>query len=97
MNANSSMITRTPDQTKTIEAFGDKMILHLGTEETAGQFCLWTNITPPGGGPPPHFHENEDELFLPLSGDAEFLIDGTWKVVPAKLADSGGEVASQGG
>ena len=47
---------------------------------------MWTNVTPPGGGPPPHCHDNEDEWFWPLSGRAEFLKDGAWIEVPAKTA-----------
>ena len=47
---------------------------------------MWTNVSPPGGGPPPHYHENEDEWFWPLNGDAEFLINGQWKRVPARTA-----------
>ena len=73
-------------EAKRISAFGDEMILHLSSEDTGGQFCMWTNVTPPGGGPPPHRHEAEDEWFWPLSGPAEFLKDGEWIQVPAKTA-----------
>ena len=80
------MFVRTLEQSRTIDAFGDRMILHLSAEDTDGRLSLWTNVTPPGGGPPPHFHENEDEWFWPISGDAEFLIDNEWQRVPAKTA-----------
>ena len=75
-----------PSEARIIRAFGDEMVLHLGAEDTGGQFTMWTNITPPGGGPPPHRHDNEDEWFWPLSGPAEFLKDGEWVKVPAKTA-----------
>ncbi|SHJ71046.1 Cupin domain-containing protein [Rubritalea squalenifaciens DSM 18772] len=73
-------------EARVIRAFGDEMHLLLSAEDTGGKFTMWTNFTPPGGGPPPHYHENEDEWFWPLSGPAEFLIDGEWRQVPAKTA-----------
>ena len=75
-----------PEDARVIRAFGDEMILHLGADDTRGQFTVWTNVTPPGGGPPPHYHEKEDEWFWPLSGAAEFLVDGEWRAVPARTA-----------
>lgn len=36
------------------------------------------NVTPPGGGPPPHKHDHEDELFYVLEGRASFLAEGKW-------------------
>lgn len=86
MDKTSEVIVRTPDTNRSIRAFGDEMILHLGSKDTGGQLSMWTNISPPGGGPPPHYHENEDEWFWPISGAAEFLIDGEWLKVPAKTA-----------
>ena len=79
-------MVRLPGEARVIRAFGDEMILHLGADDTGGRFSMWTNITPPGGGPPPHCHDNEDEWFWPLSGAAEFLKDGEWMVVPATTA-----------
>ena len=86
MNELPQVILRTPDSNQTINAFGDEMILHLGTQDTEGRLSMWTNISPPGGGPPPHYHENEDEWFWPISGSAEFLIDGQWTRVPPKTS-----------
>jgi uncharacterized cupin superfamily protein len=39
---------------------------------------MWTEITPPGGGPPPHYHVNEDETFHILEGRMAFLFDDEW-------------------
>jgi uncharacterized cupin superfamily protein len=39
---------------------------------------MWTEITPPGGGPPPHYHVNEDETFHILEGCVAFLFDDEW-------------------
>jgi len=48
----------------TLHAFGEEVIVHLAGAQTGGKIALWTEITPPGGGPPPHYHLNEDELFF---------------------------------
>ncbi|MCW5775527.1 MAG: cupin domain-containing protein [Phycisphaeraceae bacterium] len=63
-------------------AFGDEVTVHLGAAETGGRYTLFTCVTPPGNGPPPHFHANEDEWFLVLEGRVEFLKDAAWVEVP---------------
>jgi len=65
-----------------IRAFGDEMHLHLGGEDTGGRFAMFTSYTEPGGGPPPHIHEHEDEWFHVLEGRAEFFLDGVWTEAP---------------
>jgi quercetin dioxygenase-like cupin family protein len=43
--------------------------------------------SPPGGGPPPHSHKNEDETFFVLEGDFEILAGGQWtKLAPGQAA-----------
>jgi glyoxylate utilization-related uncharacterized protein len=39
------------------------------------------DTTPPGGGPPPHVHSREDELFLVVDGRVSFFVQGTWTEV----------------
>ncbi|WP_051946223.1 cupin domain-containing protein [Verrucomicrobium sp. BvORR106] len=70
-------------ESQIIHAFGDEMHIHLGARETGGQYTLFTDVTPPGGGPPPHLHHAEDEWFHVLEGRAAFLKDGVWEEVPA--------------
>jgi quercetin dioxygenase-like cupin family protein len=72
-----------PGQGRVIRAFGDEVIMHLEGEQTGGALSLWTNITPPGGGPPPHYHLNEDEWFVVQEGRVGFLADGQWQEVGA--------------
>jgi mannose-6-phosphate isomerase-like protein (cupin superfamily) len=60
-------------------AFGDEIIVHLSGEQTGGKFTLFTDITPPGGGPPLHFHLNEDEWFVVLDGRVSFYLEGKWQ------------------
>ena len=70
-------------QSRIIHAFGDEVHVHLGAAETNGAFAMFTAITPPGGGPPPHWHDNEDEWFHVLDGTVSFLVDGNWIDVEA--------------
>ena len=72
-----------PDDAIVHEAFGDRVTFHLTGEQTGGRCTVFSVETPPGGGPPPHWHENEDEIFHVLEGRAEFLKDGEWTEVPA--------------
>lgn len=69
-------------EAKVHRAFGSEIHVFLGGENTDGKYTAFLDITPPGSGPPPHYHENEDEWFTPLEGEAEFLIDGSWREVP---------------
>ena len=44
---------------------------------------MWTEVTPPRGGPPPHYHLNEEELFHVISGRVGFLLSDNWHEVSA--------------
>lgn len=59
-------------------AFGDRLTVKLSGGQTGGAFALCDCVTPPGGGPPPHFHLNEDEVFIVQEGTVEFWVDGLW-------------------
>jgi hypothetical protein len=43
------------------KAFGDEFYFHLTGEQTGGKVTVFPEVTPPGGGPPPHYHEFDDE------------------------------------
>lgn len=66
-----------------MHAFGGALTLHVGGEETGGRLALLTIITPPGGGPPTHYHLNEDECFMVEEGTMSFFCDGKWTDVDA--------------
>ena len=70
-------LTRTHD-TRILRAFGEELHLHLDGSQTGSRFTLFTEITPPGGGPPPHWHDNEDEWFHVLEGPVSFFVNGEW-------------------
>ncbi len=64
---------------ETLRAFGDEVTVKLGPAQTGGAFVLVEAVTPPGGGPPLHYHLNEDEVFMVQEGTAEFWVDGQWQ------------------
>jgi len=49
----------------------------LSTEAANGAMSITDSLTEPGEGPPLHVHDAEDEAFIILSGDCEFIVDGT--------------------
>jgi mannose-6-phosphate isomerase-like protein (cupin superfamily) len=82
----ASIITALPSNHQVIRAFGSELIIHLSTQQTGGRCTMLTSIQPPGVGPPPHFHRNEDEWFFVLDGPTEFFNDGAWVEVPQGTA-----------
>ena len=53
---------------------GDMYRFLVTGEQTGGAYFAMEAFVPPGGGPPPHFHRNEDETFYVLEGLIEFLL-----------------------
>jgi quercetin dioxygenase-like cupin family protein len=66
---------------RVLHAFGEEITILLDGERTGGKLTMWTEITPPGGGPPSHYHLNEDETFHVLEGRVAFLSGGEWHEV----------------
>ena len=67
-----------PGQGRVLRAFGEEVTVLLSSEQTGGAFTMFTEVTPPGGGPPPHWHANEDEWFFVLDGTVSFFVEGAW-------------------
>ena len=67
-----------PGAGRRLQAFGEEVIVLLDGTQTGGRFTAFIEITPPGGGPPPHWHEREHEWFYVIEGRVSFLIDGRW-------------------
>ncbi len=66
----------------TFNVFGDPVEVIVAAEATNGTFSVVTQTCQPGGGPPPHRHTKEDEVFTTLEGEFE-LFDGTsWHPLP---------------
>jgi quercetin dioxygenase-like cupin family protein len=67
-----------PDAGKTIHAYGDTAQIKLSGEQTNGTIVVALGTSPAGGGPPPHLHHKEDEIFLVVEGKVRFLANGEW-------------------
>lgn len=75
-----------PGEEKIMRAFGAEMTFYLTGEHTGGRYMLATITAPPGQGPPPHYHENEDECFIVQEGRMSFFIAGQWhEVTPGTI------------
>jgi hypothetical protein len=48
------------DEGRTLHAFGHAIVVLLDGKQTGEKFTAFLNISPPGGGPGPHYHERED-------------------------------------
>jgi len=70
-----------PDEGERINAFGSEAIFKLTGENTGGNFTLCLGVVPPGGGPPPHVHSVDEEIFIIIEGQYNFLIGETWHEV----------------
>ena len=73
----SSLLIRA-NEGRTLHAFGHAVVILLDGKQTDEKFTAFLNISPPGGGPGPHYHEREDEWFYIVEGRVSFLINGNW-------------------
>ncbi|MCB1033997.1 MAG: cupin domain-containing protein, partial [Acidobacteria bacterium] len=53
--------------------FGLKIVGKIFSRDTGGQYAVIQSNVPPGGGPPRHVHEHEDEMFYVLHGEFDFF------------------------
>ena len=53
---------------------GDRYRFLVTGEQTGGAYFVMEALVPPGGGPPPHIHANEDETFYVVEGGCDFLL-----------------------
>ena len=67
---------------KKLNVLGIPMIIRIHGRDMGGVVSVAESHDVPGGGPPPHIHRREDETFLILEGDCEFVVGG--KTILAK-------------
>ncbi|HVG26147.1 MAG TPA: cupin domain-containing protein [Acidobacteriaceae bacterium] len=67
---------------KQFPVFGEAVEVMATTKATGGSFAMLVQTSPPGGGPPPHVHANEDEIFQVLEGEYEMFDGERWNKVP---------------
>ncbi|CAB4541266.1 MAG: cupin domain-containing protein [Actinobacteria bacterium] len=52
------------------------MIERLTAEQTGGAYSVHEQWITPAGNPPPHQHTHEDEAFVVLEGEVDFMVGG---------------------
>jgi quercetin dioxygenase-like cupin family protein len=57
-----------------LNVLGDHQLVKLTTHDTDGLFTVVQQINEPGTGLPAHVHSREDETFLVLEGQVEFVL-----------------------
>jgi quercetin dioxygenase-like cupin family protein len=62
-----------PRSGETYAAVGDIYTIRARGSDTGGTLCLVESRVGPGGGPPPHVHERDDETFYVLEGEVSFF------------------------
>jgi quercetin dioxygenase-like cupin family protein len=68
---------------KSFAVFGEPVEILIASDATGGRSATMTQSSAPGGGPPPHSHENEDETFFVLEGEYDVLLNGvSHKLLP---------------
>jgi quercetin dioxygenase-like cupin family protein len=68
------LLHRPFDSGETFWGPGDMYRFLVTGEETGGTYFAMEALVPPGGGPPPHIHRNEDETFYIVEGAVDFLL-----------------------
>lgn len=53
---------------------GDRYTVLVTGEQSGGAYFILECLVPPGGGPPPHLHQREDEAFYMLAGTVTLTI-----------------------
>ena len=61
---------------KKINVLGIPMVIRIHGRDTAGVVSAVESHDVPGGGPPPHIHNREDETFQIIDGEYEFTVGG---------------------
>jgi quercetin dioxygenase-like cupin family protein len=71
------------DGGKKLNVLGIPMVIRIHGRDTGGIVSAVESHDVPGGGPPPHIHEREDETFQILEGEYEWMV-GDKKFVAQK-------------
>jgi quercetin dioxygenase-like cupin family protein len=61
-----------------IPVFGEAIEILASSAATNHAFVIGLQTSPPGGGPPPHRHLGEDEIFTVVDGRFEFFDGTSW-------------------
>jgi mannose-6-phosphate isomerase-like protein (cupin superfamily) len=76
MTQTVAQIALGPDDGKAYGVVGHKYRLLATGEQTGGEYAVFEAIVPPGEGPPPHLHVNDDEMFYVATGAITLVVEG---------------------
>jgi quercetin dioxygenase-like cupin family protein len=62
-----------PGEGRRLWIVGDTMTFKATGTQTGGSMAAVEVLAAPGGGPPPHVHRNEDEMWYVIDGEFEIL------------------------
>jgi quercetin dioxygenase-like cupin family protein len=62
-----------PGEGRRLWIVGDTLTFKATAAQTGGSMAAVEVLAAPGGGPPPHVHANEDEMWFVLDGEFEIL------------------------
>ena len=68
--------------TATFPVFNDSIDVLVPSTMSQGALSVIVQHTNPGGGPPPHVHAQEDEIFIALDHGFELFDGSGWKPLP---------------
>ncbi len=75
-----------PGEGRMLWVLGNHQTHKLTGADTDGRVFIWEERVPPQGGPPPHRHLREDEVFYVVAGELTFFSnEGAAKVGPGTL------------
>ena len=66
------------DAHEVIQVFGEAVEIVVPSTLSNYTVCVGIQTSPAGGGPPPHRHMREEEVFIVLEGSYEFFDGETW-------------------
>lgn len=64
------------DGGESVNILGIPMLIRIHGRDTGGVLSVVESLDAPGGGPPMHIHQKEDETFQILEGEYEFTVAG---------------------
>lgn len=84
------------DEVDPVRWMGEQGRFLLRKEDTGGLYTFMEVTTAPGGGPPLHIHDAEDEAFFVTEGEYEIRVDGElYRARPGTVAYGPRGVAHQ--
>ncbi len=78
-------VIRQPGQGRTVAVVGDVYRFQATGDDTNGKYVLWEALVGPGGGPPPHAHNWEEEGCYVREGEITFTINDERGVATARM------------